>query len=141
MGTRSVAVGFYVSCAVCCVLVLASTTDDNDNLRDVVRTLRGQVNALLERRQEDFNILEESLRRSLNKNSELATVKTEMEELRCFKFSIYLTFRPVCVNKLHFFNVNYSSVLLQLLRNTYHSTFIQIQHKTCLVSVTSLLSH
>lgn len=79
-----------VSCAVCSVIVFSvAVQSDDENLRDDLRTLRGQVNALLERRQEDFNGLEESIRRSMNKNSELATIKTEMEELRLLRFNLF----------------------------------------------------
>lgn len=77
-----------VSCVTLCLIVLtvrAFDSDNNESLEDVVRTLKGQVNALLERRQEDFRILEESIRHSLDKNSELATVKSELDELRYYK--------------------------------------------------------
>ncbi|EEB18093.1 hypothetical protein Phum_PHUM500990 [Pediculus humanus corporis] len=55
---------------------------NHPRLLDTVRTLKSQVNALLERRQEDFNILEESIRRSLDKNSELATLRKDLNDLR-----------------------------------------------------------
>ena len=59
-----------------------NVVNNDNNVRDTVRSLKSQVNALLERRQEDFNILEESIRRSLDKNSELATLRKDLNDLR-----------------------------------------------------------
>lgn len=53
-----------------------------ESLQDTVKTLKGQVSALLERRQEDYRLLEQSLRHSLEKNSELASLKADLDKLR-----------------------------------------------------------
>ncbi|KAL0279838.1 UNVERIFIED_CONTAM: hypothetical protein PYX00_001314 [Menopon gallinae] len=73
-----------ISCVFVLFVVLSARAFDSDNesLESVVRTLKGQVNALLERRQEDFRILEDSIRRSLDKNDGLSSVKSELDELR-----------------------------------------------------------
>ncbi|XP_063224737.1 protein scabrous [Bacillus rossius redtenbacheri] len=67
--------------AVLSVLVVAVVSAATQ-LEDEVRALRGQVTALLDRRQEDYRLLEESLRSSLDKNSELSALKAEVESLR-----------------------------------------------------------
>lgn len=53
-----------------------------ETLEDVVKTLRGQVSALLERRQEDYHLLEQSLRHGLEKSSELAALRADLDRLR-----------------------------------------------------------
>lgn len=73
-----------VSCIVCSVIASVATTfSDSENLSDVVRTLRGQVNVLLKRRQLEFNKIEDSIKKYLDKNSELATFKVQLDDLRC----------------------------------------------------------
>nr|CAD7433421.1 unnamed protein product [Timema monikensis] len=72
----------YVRCLLVMSTVLASCRGDDDSLEDAVRTLRGQVSALLERRQEDYKLLEESLKNELEKNSQLSSLRDEVETLR-----------------------------------------------------------
>ncbi|KAK3921264.1 Protein scabrous [Frankliniella fusca] len=62
--------------------VAAVPAEPEETLEDVVKTLKGQVTALLERRQEDYRLLEQSLRHSLEKSSELAALKEDLDRLR-----------------------------------------------------------
>ena len=64
------------------VIQLVVNCSASDDLSETVRTLKAQVNALLERRQEDYRILEESLRKSLEKSSELSALRKEVTTLR-----------------------------------------------------------
>jgi hypothetical protein len=79
---RVLSVVFVVFCSTFLSALASLSADNSESLEDVVRTLRGQVNALLERRQEDFKILEESIRHSLNSNSVIADVRREVDMLR-----------------------------------------------------------
>ncbi|XP_034254306.1 uncharacterized protein LOC117653058 [Thrips palmi] len=62
--------------------VAAAEMEAEESLQDTVKTLKGQVSALLERRQEDYRLLEQSLRNTLEKSSELAALKTDLDKLR-----------------------------------------------------------
>nr|XP_034174980.1 protein scabrous-like [Osmia lignaria] len=53
-----------------------------ENAFDAIRSLREQVNALLDHRQQDYNALEGSLKRAIEKNTELFVLKDEVKELR-----------------------------------------------------------
>ena len=64
------------------VLAFVVNCSASDDLSDTVSMLKAQVTALLERRQEDYRILEESLRKSLEKNSELSSLRKEVTSLR-----------------------------------------------------------
>nr|CAD7588806.1 unnamed protein product [Timema genevievae] len=72
----------FVRCFLVMSAALSSCRGDDESLEDVVRTLRGQVSALLERRQEDYKLLEESLKNELEKNSQLSSLRDEVETLR-----------------------------------------------------------
>lgn len=65
-----------------CVLSQLVVVVFSISVEDEVQTLKSQVNALLQRRQEDYNQLEESLRRTLDKNIEISNLKNEIKELR-----------------------------------------------------------
>ncbi|XP_078042520.1 protein scabrous [Augochlora pura] len=54
----------------------------DENASDVLRSLQEQVNALLDHRQQDYNALEESLKRAMEKNTELFVLKNEVKQLR-----------------------------------------------------------
>ncbi|XP_017884324.1 protein scabrous-like [Ceratina calcarata] len=54
----------------------------DESIDDAIRSLREQVNALLEHRQQDYNALEESLKRAMEKNTELFVLKNEVKQLR-----------------------------------------------------------
>lgn len=56
--------------------------DGNANVSDAIRSLREQVNALLDHRQQDYNALEGSLKHTIEKNTELSDLKNEMKQLR-----------------------------------------------------------
>lgn len=62
-------------CFNCCVLC-SDTTDQQ------LKVLSKQVAALLDRRREDIQIIEENMRKSLAKSQELVDVKEEMKILR-----------------------------------------------------------
>ncbi|XP_076650019.1 protein scabrous [Halictus rubicundus] len=55
---------------------------DDENVSDAIRSLQEQVNALLDHRQQDYNALEESLKRTMEKNTELFVLKNEVKQLR-----------------------------------------------------------
>lgn len=57
----------------------ATPTDD---LASSVKFLQEQVSALLNHRQEDYNALEESLKRAMEKNTELLVLRDEVKMLR-----------------------------------------------------------
>lgn len=59
-----------------------SETPASENVSDAIRSIREQVNALLDHRQQDYNALEESLKRAIEKNTELFVLKNEMKQLR-----------------------------------------------------------
>lgn len=65
-----------------CVLSQLVVVVFSASVEDEVQTLKAQVNALLQRRQEDYNQLEESLRKTLDKNVEINNLKNEIRELR-----------------------------------------------------------
>lgn len=54
----------------------------DENISDAIRSLQEQVNALLDHRQQDYNALEESLKRTMEKNTELFVLKNEVKQLR-----------------------------------------------------------
>lgn len=56
--------------------------DDENDVSDAIRSLREQVNALLDHRQQDYNALEASLKRAIEKNTELFVLKNEIKQLR-----------------------------------------------------------
>lgn len=61
--------------------LIAGTCADED-LSSTIKLLQEQVSALLDHRQEDYNALEESLKRSIEKNTELIVLKNEVKQLR-----------------------------------------------------------
>lgn len=62
--------------------VLSCVNASEDSVSAQLRTLRNQVDGLLERRQEDFRVLEETIRQSVDKSSEVVVLKKEVEKLR-----------------------------------------------------------
>lgn len=67
------------------VLVLMSTiigATANDDLSATMKLLQEKVNALLDHRQEEYNALEISLKRAMEKNTELIVLKNEVKQLR-----------------------------------------------------------
>lgn len=61
--------------------LIAGTWADED-FKSTIKLLQEQVSALLDHRQEDYNALEESLKRSMEKNTELIVLKNEVKQLR-----------------------------------------------------------
>lgn len=61
--------------------LIAGTCADED-LNSTIKLLQEQVSALLDHRQEDYNALEESLKRSMEKNTELIVLRNEVKQLR-----------------------------------------------------------
>ncbi|XP_020297060.1 protein scabrous-like [Pseudomyrmex gracilis] len=64
------------------VALIADTCADITNLSSTIKLLQEQVNALLNHRQEDYNALEKSLKRAMEKNTELIVLRNEMKQLR-----------------------------------------------------------
>lgn len=63
--------------------VLEATRDDGSSeLRDQFRVLSKQVTALLDRRREDLEIIEENMRRKLYETPELEDIKNALKALR-----------------------------------------------------------
>lgn len=63
-------------------VVSSSCKGEELDLASTVKFLQEQVTALLEHRQEDYNALEESLKRSVEKNTELVVLRNEIKQLR-----------------------------------------------------------
>lgn len=68
------------------ILVVFSVT-----IEDEVQTLKIQLNSLLQQRHEEYNQLEESLKKTLNKNIEIDNLKNEIKELR-WAFAKFIIF-------------------------------------------------
>ncbi|XP_023247193.1 protein scabrous-like [Copidosoma floridanum] len=68
--------------AVVSSFLVGGSFGDQEELANTVKFLQEQVSALLEHRQEDYNALEESLKRSVEKNTELVVLKNEIKQLR-----------------------------------------------------------
>ncbi|XP_011299278.1 protein scabrous [Fopius arisanus] len=64
------------------LILIASALGDDVDLADTVKLLREKVNALIDRRQEDYNALEESLKVAMEKNTELTVLRNEVKQLR-----------------------------------------------------------
>ncbi|XP_076286127.1 uncharacterized protein LOC143211902 [Lasioglossum baleicum] len=64
------------------VIAVGEIRGDDENASDAIRSLQEQVNALLDHRQQDYNALEESLKRAMEKNTELFVLKNEVKQLR-----------------------------------------------------------
>ncbi|EFN81940.1 Protein scabrous [Harpegnathos saltator] len=62
-------------------ILIAGIRSDED-LRNTIKLLQEQVSALLDHRQEDYNALEESLKRAMEKNTELIVLRNEVKQLR-----------------------------------------------------------
>lgn len=62
-------------CAVCAAEI-------EGGLEQQMRVLSKQVTALLDRRQEDIQLIEDNMRKTLAKSQELVQVKEEMKNLR-----------------------------------------------------------
>lgn len=82
------AVDMRVSFSLCCFVVAvsiaftsASGAADSD-VGEQLKVLSKQVTALLERRREDLQIIEESMRKKLTKSQEFEDVREEMKNLR-----------------------------------------------------------
>lgn len=58
------------------------SSSDASSLEEQMRLLSKQVGALLDRRREDIQIIEDNMRKSLEKSKELVGVKEEMKNLR-----------------------------------------------------------
>ncbi|GJQ71173.1 putative signaling receptor binding protein [Trypoxylus dichotomus] len=72
----------------CCFVVvvaniapIACATIDSD-VEEQLKVLSKQVTALLERRREDLQIIEESMRKKLTKSQEFEDVREEIKNLR-----------------------------------------------------------
>ena len=63
-------------------MVAREEVHGDENVTDAIRSLREQVDALLDHRQQDYNALEASLKRAIEKNTELFVLKNEMKQLR-----------------------------------------------------------
>lgn len=68
--------------AVIVVSMLVAGIRADENLQDTIKLLQEQVSALLNHRQEDYNALEDSLKRTMEKNTELIVLKNEVKQLK-----------------------------------------------------------
>lgn len=66
-----------------------SSSSSGIDMASTVKLLQEQVSALLEHRQEEYNALEESLKRAMEKNTELIVLKNEVKFLRYLFFSSF----------------------------------------------------
>ncbi|XP_043524634.1 protein scabrous-like isoform X2 [Frieseomelitta varia] len=64
------------------LLLVVGIVHGDENVSDAIRSLREQVDALLDHRQQDYNALEASLKRAIEKNTELFVLKNEIKQLR-----------------------------------------------------------
>jgi len=64
------------------LIVSCVSADDGESVSEALRTLRSQVEGLLERRQEDVRVLEDTIRESVDKSIEVVGLKKEVEKLR-----------------------------------------------------------
>ncbi|KAK0091411.1 hypothetical protein PV326_003276 [Microctonus aethiopoides] len=64
------------------VSVLCNAEQLSGELANTLKLLREQVKALLDRRQEDYNALEESLKEAMEKNTEFTILRNEVKQLR-----------------------------------------------------------
>ena len=62
--------------------VFADDSFSSNDLASTVKLLQEQVTALLEHRQEEYNALEDSLKKAMEKNTELIVLKNEVKLLR-----------------------------------------------------------
>lgn len=51
-------------------------------LKNSIQLVREQLTAMIDHRQQDYNALEESLKRSMEKNTELTVLKNQVRQLR-----------------------------------------------------------
>ena len=69
----------------CCLIiqfVVVVFSSSSVSVEDEVQTLKAQMNALLQNRQQDYNQLEESLKKTFDKNVEVINLKNEIRDLR-----------------------------------------------------------
>lgn len=64
------------------VCVLCAAVGSADDLKQTLLTLQARVDTLLERRQDDYKLLEESLRISLEKSADTTLLKAEVQTLK-----------------------------------------------------------
>lgn len=68
--------------ALFCLIAGTFGAEEKEDLSRDVKFLQEQVKLLLEHRQEDYNALEESLKRAMEKNTELFVLRDEVKQLR-----------------------------------------------------------
>lgn len=72
----------WLLCVTLVAIITRKEIYGDENVSDAIRSLREQVNALLDHRQQDYNALEASLKRAIEKNTELFVLKNEIKQLR-----------------------------------------------------------
>ncbi|XP_043586544.1 protein scabrous-like [Bombus pyrosoma] len=72
----------WLLCVTLVAIITRKEICGDENVSDAIRSLREQVNALLDHRQQDYNALEASLKRAIEKNTELFVLKNEIKQLR-----------------------------------------------------------
>ncbi|CAL7944179.1 unnamed protein product [Xylocopa violacea] len=72
----------WLLCVTFVVVLTRNEIRGDENVFDAIRSLREQVTALLDHRQQDYNALEASLKRAIEKNTELFVLKNEIKQLR-----------------------------------------------------------
>ncbi|RZF42981.1 hypothetical protein LSTR_LSTR013295 [Laodelphax striatellus] len=61
--------------------LLGDDDGEGNNLSETVKVLKSKVDALFDRRQEDFRLLEEAFRTTLEKNLDLVSLREEVARL------------------------------------------------------------
>ena len=81
--TKNLLLVLMCYCCYCnCLSINDDKNSDKEDLSDTVKLLQEQVDALLRHRQEDYNNLEENLKSSIEKNTELKLLRKELKQLR-----------------------------------------------------------
>lgn len=83
--TIEIAVNMRVLMLCCFVVAIVASTASaavSSDVEEQLKVLSKQVTALIERRREDLQIIEESMRKKLSKGQEFEDVREEMKSLR-----------------------------------------------------------
>lgn len=78
---------FLLLFCVCIVVISAAVDNDNDNrdnvnFKEQISLLSKQVSALLNKRREDFELMEENISKNLLKSDDIVAMKQEIEDLK-----------------------------------------------------------
>ena len=94
------------------LLIIGDCAVIQEDLASTVKLLQEQVAALLDHRQEDYNALEDSLKRTMEKNTELIVLRNEIKQLRWVIILLYFFLFWVYNELLHFLKRKISRALI-----------------------------